>query len=76
MTRTDEILNARNGMVVMDIPYGGKYWQELYLADSSFSQIFEDWRILIYRIGGAHDLSVGGTGYRYRYIDARARAFA
>ena len=26
--------------------------------------IFEDWRILIWRIGGACDLGVGGAGYR------------
>ena len=33
------------------IPYGWKYWWELYLADSSFSGIFEDWHILIWWIG-------------------------
>ena len=39
----------------MYIPYGREYWWELhvhvYLADLSFSLTFEDWQILIWRVG-------------------------
>ena len=36
-------------ILVKVIPYGMKYWRELYLVDSLFLLYSQDWRILIWR---------------------------